>query len=119
MKSNGILGANGLFPCVTRPYIKVFSSRLYDTIHNGKVVIANSGYSGPKCTTPTSAGHQIKIHSLVRERYETMNERLQNFSSLSHVFRHGLEGHNEVFYPVLNILQLLISSSDSLFEIKS
>lgn len=40
-------------------------------VPNGEGVIADSCYLDPKCRTPTSAGDQIKIHSLARARHET------------------------------------------------
>lgn len=86
-------------------------------IPNEQGIIADSGYTGPEFITPISLAVEIKVNSTAHARHKTVNERLKNFSFLSHVFRHRLERHKEIFYTVLNILELLFSSSDSLFKI--
>lgn len=47
---------------------------------------------------------------------ETSNQRLKHFNVLSHTFWHSIQLHSTVFYVVLNLVHLMVSTSNTLFE---
>lgn len=100
-----ILWASGPFECWKNPDIKISFRNLEEHIFDDEGVVADSGYRGTeKCLTPETVQTNLKLHSKARAQNETVNERLKNFSSLFHVFRHGLDKHKYVFFLFSTLL---------------
>lgn len=66
-------------------------------IPNNEGIVAYSDYLGLKCMTSRSERGESTVHSTASARNEIVNERLKNFSSLSHVFRHRFDRQEDVF----------------------
>ena len=77
-------------------------------------VKANNGYrfGDPEfCKTPAGVFHdekKKKTRNWVMARQEVLNARLKNFAILRDPFCNDIEDHGEVFYAILEIVQILI-----------
>ena len=56
--------------------------------------------------------------SIVRQRQETVNKRLKQWSILVQVYRHDIVDHRDVFAAILVITQLAISNGEPLFSVE-
>lgn len=94
-----------------------FFEKLEGLIHNDEQTVADSGYYGTPCLTPS--GIMIRIynvsHEISRAIHEKVNERLKTFNAPYHDFRHDLKSHGYIFFAVLNVTVILLCSGNILF----
>lgn len=84
---------------------------------SGERVIVDNGYSNPRYITPRNVDFKKRrLHSVLRARNETVNERLKNFNSVKAFFRHDLEIQGTVFHAVARLTALMINYRDPLFK---
>ena len=108
--------ANGPYPCGSNPDIKIFKECLSQKLDPGEQVLADGSYVGDKCVM-CIPGKSEKFSSQVRARHETANRRLKHFAVLGNRFRHKLQLHSMCFHAIVNLTQIILESSDSLFQI--
>lgn len=108
--------ANGPFPCGLFPDIKIFNYSLSQKLDFGEQVLADGGYSGPKCIDHMT-GRKIGYSQKIRARHETVNRRFKQFSVLSSRFRHKPALHSFCFYAILNLTQISLETTNPLFHI--
>jgi hypothetical protein len=111
-----IVWIHGPFPCGSFPDIKIFRCGLKQQLAKGERVEADRGYRGEPLhvSVPddyTSQEQKIaKGHA--RARHEHINGRFKKFACLSHVFRHDVRKHSDVFWSVAVITQLSLLYGD-------
>lgn len=113
-----IIWCNGPFPCGQYPDISIFKEKMVHFLLDHERVIADSGYGHVRCICPNNLNDaNRRMHSIIRARHETVNERVKNFNSVRSVFRHSLDLHGAVFHAVVRLTALMIRTSDPLFQI--
>ena len=55
--------------------------------------------------------------SLIRDRHETLNGRLQNWNCLRQIFLHPLQKHNLLYRNIIVLEQIKIDNGQKLFKI--
>lgn len=91
-------------------------SRLKHELIFGERVIAERGYPGRLCTTPTyEPPLQFSTTADICARHETLN-RLKSYNVLVHRLRHSYFCHTDRFYAVLNLVILSMKNGSPLFE---
>ena len=63
---------------------------------------------------PTSS---LVIRNNVHARHETVNNRMKFFAALCHVFKNGVEKHQDVVLAVAVLVQLCIQMGEPLFSV--
>ena len=118
-----IVWIHGPFPCGSFPDIKIFRHGLKHQLAKGESVEADRGYRGePQCVSvPSDYSSQkqkiAKDHA--RARHEHINGRLKQFACLSHIFRHDVQKHSDVFWSVAVVTQLsLIYGDKTIWSVK-
>lgn len=114
--TSNVAWASGPFPCGRNTDNMIFSTGLKHLIQADEVVVADKGYTDEKCIS------SIPVDGInpsdIRARHETLNRRLKQFRVLGDRFRHDRNMHHLCFYAVLNVVQLLISTTDPLFNLQ-
>jgi hypothetical protein len=105
-----IVWIHGPFPCGSFPDIKIFRLGLKQQLANGEFVEADRGYRGEPLfvSVPNDylSQEQKVAKDHARSRHEHINGRLKQFCCLSHVFRHDVTKHSDVFWSVAVVTQL-------------
>lgn len=110
---------SGPFPFGPLPDLRIFKNRLVETLLPDEMVVADNGYSHPKCITLNSVSDgQRKFFSRVRARHETCSARLKSFNTQKCTFRHSTTHHCVVFHTVAKLVALSIKSDELLFNLQ-
>ena len=110
-----VVWANGPYPCGLYPDQKFFNSVLAHKLYSNEFVLADKGYSGPRCVNNINGDYDLS--SKLLDRHETFNKRIKNFNVLRDRFRHDLYLHSFCFHAVLNFVSVLVQTTEPLFDI--
>ena len=96
----------------------IFDEGLRHKIKQGKLVIADGGYSGPMVSAPDPNEPKPvrRFKARARSRHETFNGRLKYFSILGDMFRHEpTQKHALALYAVAVTVNMQIDAGSELF----
>jgi hypothetical protein len=117
-----IVWLNGPFPCGRNNDLTIFRSSLMSHLAQAERVEADDGYLGEaplhvKCPKSfTNPQETEAMQQRVRNRQETVNNRLKNWGVLRQLFRHSIVEHGDIFRAVAVLTQLSINSGEKLFS---
>ena len=104
----------------------IFKSGLFQKIPDGKLVVADRGYSAQTDTAEYRAKMSIpnlcdskethNFKSRVRARHESFNGRIKFFRSLYDTYHHSHDKHVDVFEAVAVMVQYQMDNGSPLFE---
>ena len=92
---------------------------LEDKIPDGKLAIADSGYSGSSkvsLVNPSEPRELKKFKARVKCRQETYNGRLKKYAILNTIFTYGAKKHRLALLAVATTIQYHMEDGDELFE---
>jgi len=89
----------------------------------GERVEADKGYRGYpdniKCpANDANPAENRAMQGKVRARHKMFNRRLKNWGILSHVYRHHILSHGNVFRACAVVTQLTVAHCEPLFEVE-
>ena len=122
IRSGDICWVNGPYECGKWPDISIFRDSLLSHLGESERVEADDGYIGEhsryiKCPAGfTNPEETLFMQQRVRNRQETVNKRLKQFSILKQRFRHDMPKHGDVFRACAVLVQLSINDGDKLFH---
>ena len=102
----------------------IFRDALIHMLGPGERVEADDGYMGEcpaKCVCPggmSTRRDQGRLRARVRNRHETLNERLKNFQCIDTRFRHGGVKHGYCTHAACVLTQLSIQSGEPLMDMR-
>ena len=94
MQTRWIVWFNGPFPCGEWSDLAIARSSLVHLLESWERHIADAGHLDSNSSAVTPTRHHLFIdrqRATVRDRHETVNERLKNWVILSQRYRHPLE----------------------------
>ena len=112
-----IVSVNGPFPCGLWTDRKIFNAALLHELDENELVVADGGYRGEGCRTPTGYNELIdRMCAVARARHETINHKFKEFNCLKTVYRQERVDHYQFFGPVAVLVQLSIERDNSVFQ---
>lgn len=106
-----IVWASGGLPCGEWPDIKI-ANDLYVYYAKEEITLADKGYKSKNFKQPTN-----RREKRILARHETLNGKLKNFEILNARYRHPLKKHPLVFHACINIVQVIITNGEPLFDL--
>jgi hypothetical protein len=121
-----IVWISGPFPPGDWPDLSIFRHALINALDEGERVEADDGYIGEDPnTTITPGGIRFmepkithKIRGRVRNRQESVNERLKLFSCIGGTFRHELAKHSQCFRACAVLTQISFQYGKGLWSVE-
>ena len=122
LRTGEIVWIHGPFPCGRWPDLLIFRHAMISHMDDDERAEADDGYIGEptKTLTPkrnTRNESDADFRQYTRNRQETINARLKDWSCLSGRLRHSLGFHSAMFCAVAVLCQLAIQSGEPLFQI--
>lgn len=106
---------HGGYPCGQYPDLRLAREAYIWSVNPGEKTVADHGYNDPQYFIRKTANN-IKLHTRIMSRHETVNKRMKQFKILKNVYRNKLEKHPIVFHAVANLTQLMIENGHPLFS---
>lgn len=110
-----IVWAHGPFPCGAWADLRIFRADLKLRLKDGEHVLTDGGYRDKRCKRVL--GGNFNLSARVKARHETLNRHLKQFRVLGNAFRHSLKKHSQCFFAVANLVEVMIESGESLFQL--
>lgn len=116
INTGDIVWVNGGYPCGCYSDLKLAREGYTDAVNIGELTMADKGYNDPNYfILPTSSNSDA--HNLVMARHETVNKRIRQFNILKNVFRNSIHNHQNIFFAIVNLTQLMIENGNPLFSL--
>ena len=116
---------NGPFsPGVYNDYKIFMECGLKSMLEKNERIEADDGYLGADPayakakSAPWHSESSLVIRNNVRARHETINNRMKFFGILRHVFKNGVEKHQDIVLAVAVLVQLSIQMGEPLFSVE-
>jgi len=114
IRTGDLVWIHGPFPCGDWPDLNIFRDAIKHQLLPGECVEADDGYKAedPLVVRAPGAARYMedqwwhKKRGKARKRHETVNQRIKQYSVLTHRFRHDLEKHSMCFRACAVLTQL-------------
>ena len=121
--AGNLVWIQGPYPVGKYSDIVIFNEVLTFFLEPGERVEADKGYRRypGKIKCPANDANQAENRALqgkARARHETFNGWLKNWGILSHVYRHHIMSHGDVFRACAVVTQLTVALGEPLFEVE-
>ena len=121
--AGNLVWIQGPYPAGKYTNIKNVNKVLRNFHEPGDWVEVDEGYHGHpdkiKCPgNNVNPAENWAMQERVRARHKTLNGRLKTWGILSHVFRHRITMHGDVFWACMVVTQLTIKNGEPLFEVE-
>ena len=99
-----IVSVNGPWPAGSYSDLKIFRNGVRKKLRDDEFVIADNGYTDPRCIKPPGDQHpRHELHRRIRSRHEVLNKRIKQFRILTQRFRHEIPFHGTCFHAISSI----------------
>lgn len=116
IRSGEVVWANGGYPCGQYPDLKLAREAYTSLVNPGELTVADAGYNDVNYFIQKNA-RNVKDHSVIMARHETVNKRIKQFKILKYTYRNAIEKHPLAFHAVVNLTQLMIRNGHPLFSV--